>query len=88
MRETAPFLLYKRGETWSEKVSRVIEDEVLSDRRPNASPLPFSIASFVQVSGGSRCFEERPCASGSTCIVSLSCADEQASAPVRRPVRL
>ena len=71
MRETAPFLIYKRRETWREKGSRVIEDEVLSDRRPNASPLPFSIASFVQVSGGSRCFEERPCASGNTSIVSF-----------------
>ena len=69
MLEMAPFLIYKRGETCRERGSRVIEDEVLSDRRPNASPLPFSITSFVRVSGGSRCFEERPCASGNTSIL-------------------
>ena len=69
MRETAPFLIYKRRETWRERGSRAIEDEVLSDRRLDASPLPFSITSFVQVSGGSRCFEERPCATGNTSIL-------------------
>ena len=37
---------------------------------------------FLQVSGGSCCFEERPCASGSTSIVSPECAGEQASTSV------
>ena len=51
MRETAPFLIYKRRETWREKGSRVVEDEVLSDRRPNASPPPFSIVLLCRFSG-------------------------------------
>ena len=48
------------------------EDEVLSDQIRMLLSLSFSIApqlSFVQVSGGSRCSEERPCASGSTSIL-------------------
>ena len=32
-------------------ISRVVEDEALSDRRPDASPPPFSIVSSLQVFG-------------------------------------
>ena len=73
MLETAPFLIYKRREAWRERGSRVVEDEVLSDCRPNASPPPFSTVSSLQVSGGSRYFEESLCAFGSTSILSPMC---------------
>ena len=48
-----------------------------------------SIASVAGFRGGSRCFEERPCTSGSTSDL-FSCSvrrSEQRSASVRRPVR-
>ena len=51
MLETAPFLIYKRRETWRERGSRVVEDEVLSDCRLNASPPAFSIVSSLHVFG-------------------------------------
>ena len=51
--------------------SRIEEDEVLSDRNRTLCPL-FIPNRFLlyRFSGGSRCFEERPCASGSTSVVS------------------
>ena len=70
------------------KVSRVVEDEVLSDRRSNASPPPFSIVLLCRFSGEARAASRDarvlPAAPPS---YSPSYADEQASASVRRPVR-
>ena len=70
------FLTYKRRRTRKKMGSPARrEDEVLSNRFRTLLSLfffPCSIAlSCAGFRGGSRCFEERPCASGSTSVVSL-----------------
>ena len=83
------FLSYKRRRTRKEKGSRA-EGTKCCQTDSGRFSLYFALLFLLcRFRGGSRCFEERPCASGSTSgLLSPLRRNEQASASVRRPVRL
>ena len=90
-----PFSSYKRERTKKKRGSRVERTKCCrTDFGASLSVLARSLFSAPSLSaagfrGGSRCFEDRPCTSGSTSDL-FSCflrRSEQRSASVRRPVR-